>query len=147
MRQETINIYTIEEHPNKELCFEWMRNNWHDLGEHCIEEMLESLKALEVAVFGKLDYAISIAPDRGEFVKITDYCKETLKELWLKRDIYPLTGVCYDHDVIEGLYHHNLSKKVLNIIHTEGEYIYSNEGLLNICQANGYEFNEDGSIN
>jgi hypothetical protein len=136
----------IEEHPNKEACFDYIRNNWHDLGEHCIADMVESLKALAEAVDGKLDYAISIVPDRGEYVKITDYDKARLRELDGKKDDMPLTGVCYDYDVIDGLANDSLDIQVLSVIHKEGEYIYSDEGLEDMCRANGYEFLEDGSL-
>jgi hypothetical protein len=146
MRQETINIYTIDDHPETELCFKWIRNNWHDLGQHIIDEIIDSLKTLSNSVNGKLDYAICIVPDRGEFVKLTDYDRDLLNELYLKRDQYPLTGVCYDHDVIEGLYNNDLDNKILNLVHKEGEYIYSDEGLRELCQANEYEFYENGEV-
>ncbi len=31
MRIIETKVYTIEEHPNKDKCFEWIRNNWHGL--------------------------------------------------------------------------------------------------------------------
>ena len=30
-------VYTIEEHPNKEKCFEWIRNNWYDLNQYSVD--------------------------------------------------------------------------------------------------------------
>lgn len=146
MRTETINIYTIDEHPNKEACFEWIRNNWHDLGDFTLELMTDSLNALAYEIGGNLDYSLSIVPDRGEFVKITGDREESLKSLYEKRDSCPLTGCCYDVDVIEGLFNDELESTVLDTLHKEGDYIYSDEGLLNLCQANEYEFTENGEL-
>lgn len=146
MRQETINIYTIEDHPDKDACLEWIRNNCHDLGEYSLQEMIDSLKALAEAVNGKLDYCLSIVPDRSEHVSITDYDSTLLRELHAIKYECPLTGVCYDYDVIDGLANDALDIQVLNVLHSEGEYLYSDEGLTEMCLANEYEFNEDGSI-
>jgi hypothetical protein len=146
MRQKTINIYTITDHPNPAACFDWIRNNWHDLGQHCVDEMIDSLKALSAAVNGKLDYSLSIVPDRGECVTIKDFDQEKLERLYNKRTECPLTGMCYDFDVIEGLYKGELESAVLKTLHAEGEYIYSDEGLRETCEANGYEFIENGKF-
>ena len=108
--------------------------------------MINSLKALSEQVNGNLDYSISIMPDRGEFVSLTDYDKKALSELWLNRENCPLTGTYYDIDVIEGLYLEQLESQVLTTLHKQGEYLYSNEGLQELCEANGYEFYEDGKF-
>ena len=142
MRQEINNIYTIDEHPDNQACYDWIRSNWHDLGDYIIEEMIESLKNLHNEIGGSLDFSLSITPDRGEFVKFTGYDKDTLKKLYNKL----LTGHVYDQTIIEGLYNGELEHSVLKVIHDEGEYLYSNEGLESLCQANKYEFYEDGSI-
>lgn len=145
MRQEIINIYQIHEHPDKDACFEWIRNNWYDLGDYCVSEMITSLKALAEAVNGTLDYSLSIVPDRGEHVSIKDYDKGELKALYKKRDECPLTGMCYDYDIINGLYNGELCAAVTSTLHNEGEYLYSDEGLREMCEANEYEFLKDGS--
>jgi len=31
-------------------------------------------------------------------------------------------------------------------LHDEGEYIYSDEGIEDLCEANGYFFTEDGAF-
>ena len=36
--------------------------------------------------------------------------------------------------------------KLLKAIHEETEYIYSDEGLFELCECNEYEFNEEGNI-
>ncbi len=146
MRQETINIYTIDDHPNKQDCYDYIRDNWHDLGDYVIGEMAASLKALENIVGGKLEYSIGLFPHRREYVLLTDYDRQALEEIYSKREECPLTGVCYDMDVIEGLYMGNLERKVLNCLHDEGEYIYSNDGLYEMIIANEYEFYENGKV-
>ena len=146
MRQVTRNIYTINEHPNKEECLEWIRENWHDLGEHFVEDMAGSLEALAEHVQGTLDYRLSIAPDRGEFVRIKDYDKVSLAELYEKRYECPLTGMSYDYNVIAGLYNGTLSDDVTSVLHAEGRYIYSDAGLQDLCETMEYEFYEDGKI-
>ena len=145
MRQEIRNIYTIDEHPNKEACYDYVRNNWHDIGEHYIADMVASLKALAEAVNGTLDYSLSIVPDRGEHVSIKYYDSTLLKELHGKRDECPLTGMYYDYDVIDGLANGRLDAAVLGMLHKEGEYLYSDEGIKDMCDANEYEFYEDGT--
>ena len=57
-----------------------------------------------------------------------------------------MTGRCYDQDVIEGINKDELEEAVLKTLHAEGEYIYSDEGLRETCEANGYEFTEDGKF-
>lgn len=146
MRQETINIYTIEDHPEPEICYEWIRNNWHDLGQHYVNDMITILEALANEIGGVLDYSISIVPDRGEFVHITDFDVEKLRELEAKKDNCPLTGKCYDIEAIDGLANGALGIQVLTTLHQEGEYIYSDEGLKEFCLANEYEFYESGKV-
>lgn len=146
MKTKTINIYAIGEHPQPEKCFDWIRNNWHDLGQFCVDEMLDSLKALANEIDGVLDYSLSIVPDRGEYVTIKGFDQTKLERLYTKREDCPLTGVCYDHDVIEALYNGELETAVLKTLHAEGEHLYSDEGLREICEANEYEFDENGKF-
>jgi len=143
MKQETIQVYTIDQHPNKEAVFEWIRSNWHDLGQFAVDDFSESLKALEQAIDGDLDYAISISPDRGEFITMTDYDVKKLNAL--KADELPLTSVVYDVYVIQALKEGDI-ENALSFLHDEGEYIYSDEGLEDLCQANEYYFTEDGAF-
>ncbi len=147
MQIKIYNTYKFNElsEEAKQSAFDYIRNNWHDLGQHVVEEVVDSLKALEKAVRGDLDYSISIVPDRGEYIRITDYDKQALKELNKKKDDCPLTGVCYDYDVIQSLVNGDI-EEVLNTIHKEGEYIYSDEGLTDMIEANDYDFLEDGTI-
>ena len=143
MRTITKKVYTIDEHPNPEKCFEWIRNNWHDLNNHSVDEFIDSLKALQQVIGGKLDYAISAVPDRGERISLKGYDKELLSTL--DKHQLPLTGVYWDHNIIESLQDGNL-KEALDSLHMDTEYIYSDEGLTELCEANEYEFYENGEF-
>lgn len=143
MRQITKTVYKINEHPNKEKCFEWVRENWHDLNQHSVDEVINSIKALSDKVGGSFDYSISQWPDQGEHITFKGYDKTILDSL--DAETCPLTGVCWDIDLIVGLREDN-SNKVLSSLHEDTKYIYSSEGLLNHLEWNDGEFNEDGSF-
>lgn len=142
MRIIETKVYTISEHPNKEKCYEWIRNNWHDLNQHSVDEIVESIRALSEIIGGTYDYSISQVSDRGEHITFLDYDKEELCKI--SADDCPLTGVCWDMDLIVGLREGN-PNKVLYALHQDTEYHYSDEGLFDMCEANGYEFDEDGN--
>ena len=143
MRIIETKVYTIEEHPNKEKCFEWIRNNWHDLNQHSVEDIISSIKSLSNKIGGTFDYSISHVPDRGEHITFKDYDHEALCRL--SADNCPLTGVCWDIDLIIGLRNGN-PNKVLAYLHTDTEHQYSDEGLIELCGANQYEFSENGEL-
>lgn len=143
MRTITTTVYKIDEHPNKKKCFEWIRGNWHHLNDHSVDEVIESIKALGKEIGGTFNYCISAAPDRGEFIRFDGCDKDALNAL--NADDLPLTGVCWDASLIEGLRGGN-PEKVLADLHNDTEYQYSDEGLLEMCEANEYEFKEDGSL-
>ena len=145
MKQEvTETVYTIDDHPNPDAVYDWVRNNWHDLGEHNLHEMVGSLKALADHVGGILDYSIGVFPDRDEFVRITGGNRSCLKGI--KSEECPFTGVCYDYEVIEGYRGENLEVKVLEVLREEGEYIYSNEGIHEMVLCNDYYFKSNGEF-
>tara|TARA_R110002073_G_scaffold335840_1_gene529187 strand:+ start:1172 stop:1606 length:435 start_codon:yes stop_codon:yes gene_type:complete len=143
MRTIETKIYTIEDHPNVALCYDWIRDIWLDLNQHSVEEVVDSLKALQAIIGGELDYSISQVPDRGEHITFTNYDRDALCRL--SADDLPLTGVCWDHQVITGLREYN-PERVLKSLHDDTEYVYSDEGLKELCESNGYEFTETGSI-
>jgi len=143
MRILEIKVYKIDEHPDKEKCFEWIRENWTDLNQHSVEEIIKSIEVLSGKIGGTFDYSIGQNPDRGEHITFKDYDHETL--CYLSAGDCPLTGVCWDIDLIVGLREGN-TKKSIDSLHKDTEYIYSNEGLTELCEANDYEFNEDGSF-
>lgn len=141
MRTETINIYTIDEHPDKEKCFEWIRNNEYFHGDFEINELICTLDKLSKAIGGTVDWSISHGPDRCEHITFKDYDEELLAEL--DADECPLTGCGWDVEVIEALRAKRMSK-VLDTLHEEIEYLYSAEALIEMCEANDYEFYEGG---
>ena len=143
MRTIETKIYKLEEHPNKENCFEWMRNNWNDLNQHSVDEIIEGIKALSQKIGGTFDYSISEVPDRGEKITFSDYSHDDLCRI--SAGDYPLTGTCWDVDIIDGLREGNPSK-VLISLHADTEHIYSDEGLTEMCETNEYEFTEEGEV-
>tara|TARA_R110000772_G_scaffold160628_1_gene271789 strand:+ start:839 stop:1279 length:441 start_codon:yes stop_codon:yes gene_type:complete len=146
MRVIETKVYTIEEHPNKSLCYQWIRDNWHDLNRHSVGEVIDSLKALQNEIGGDLDYSISSVPDRGEFIRFTDYDTQALISCSKVADELPLTGVCWDYHVIKGM-RYGEPTQVLDTLHADTNYQYSDEGLYELCEANQYEFTEEGNIN
>jgi N-acetylmuramic acid 6-phosphate (MurNAc-6-P) etherase len=143
MRTIETTVYTIDEHPNPEKCFEWIRSNWHDLNDHSAAEAVGSIKALSEAIGGSVDYVISAVASQGEFIRFRDYSHEEL--MALDADSCPLTGVCWDADLIRGLISGE-PENMLHSLHADTEYVYSDEGLRDLCEANRYEFTEDGKF-
>ena len=143
MRTISQKVFTIDDHPNKDACFEWIRENWHDLNQHSVDELVDSLKAIANELGGSLDYSISLVPDRGEFISIKDIDKTTLNGI--DAGECEFTGVFWDAEIIGALKAGEL-ERVLDILHSETEYVYSDEGLLDFCECNECEFLEDGSI-
>ena len=135
-------IYTIDEHPNKKLCFENIRNNSYDLNEDSLYEFIDSLKSLQDKVGGKLDYSISTSPCRGEFISFEYYDLDSLNSL--EKYELPLTGLCWDYEIIEALQNGDVFDAVKSL-HNDTEYVYSDEGLEDFCIANNYEFDEEGN--
>ena len=159
MRTITTNIYTIDEHPNPELCFDWMRNNYHDLNDHGLQEMQKSIAALSECIGGTNDYEFGVEPSRGQFISFMDFDIDKL--MALDADDCSLTGSNYDYSVIKAMqdlqegftmqgagvrgYQRNMSKSVFFDLHSDTEYIYSEEGLNNWAYMAELEFMENGT--
>tara|TARA_B100000683_G_scaffold193498_1_gene186528 strand:+ start:47 stop:517 length:471 start_codon:yes stop_codon:yes gene_type:complete len=150
MRQitHTYTVYRIGEHPDKERCINWVRDNVHDLNQHDVDEMIASLKALQARVGGSLDYCVGQFPDRGEYIRFTNYKNDEFEEVYHKAvnsgdEI--LTGTFWDWIVISHV-NRNDMEGLLGTIHGGSEYAYSNEGIEEIADANRWEFKEDGSL-
>lgn len=143
MRVIEKKIYTIDEHPNPKKCFKWIRDNWHDLNQDSVQEILKSLQALQEKIGGSLHAAISAVPDRGEVISFKNHSTHALRQL--KPEETNLTGSTWDADVIRSIQSGN-PKAILNMLHDETEAIYSDEGLQEMCEANNYEFYENGKI-
>lgn len=162
MRVIETKVFTIEEHPNKSAVYDWIRGNWYDLGEWCLSDMVESLKAFANTTGATVDYSLSIVPDRGEYIKFnfSDDIEPKLESVLARLDLSgncPLTGICYDEDILDAFRNcdkedslrdvlRTVESSVLRSLHNEGEYLYSDSGLFDLCEANGYEFTESGKI-
>lgn len=144
MKTIEFKVYTINEHPDKDKCFDWIRHNWYNLNDHPVHEVVYSLKALQDVIGGDLDYSISSLPCRGEYIVFEDYDKDLLNEL--DANELPLTGVCWDADLIESMQKDGDAYGVLRALHQDTEYLYSDEGLQEFCEANQYEFTEEGEV-
>jgi len=145
MRKDIIEtVYTIDDHPNSEAVYDWVRDNWHDLGEPILSEMVGSLQALADHVEGLLYYNVSLIPAQGEYVRITGGNKTLLKGIENKE--CPLTGLCWDRVFIDGYCEGYLESTVLSSLHSEAEYIYSNKGIHERIECNGYYFKLNGEF-
>lgn len=168
--------YTIDEHPDKEAVYDWIRSNWHDLGDHILQEYIDSLKGFCRAFDLELkNWSIGIFPDRGEFIdiRVNDELEEIVDIRLYKYVVNnfaeylagdcPFTGVCYDEDLVDPIRDflkkpaldagytwqdlvNDCAHNLLKTLHAEGEYTYSDEGLKELCEANEYEFYEDGNF-
>jgi len=151
MRQVT-EIKTIYKFGENAEIDEKIRENFHQDNhfDYFLHERIDTLKALAKSVYGELDYSISVVPDRGEFIKITDFDKDYLKELIDKKDDCPLTGMCYDYAILSLLEENESMQDALDIylthIHAEYDTLMEHENLLETCEANEYEFDENGNI-
>ena len=168
----TYTTYTIEDHPDPDQAYQWIRENWHDLGQYVLSEAVESLKVFfDHFSLSRTDYSISLLGDRGEH--ITGYVPDELENLSgnrlrtylvnnfpeIDKDC-PFTGVCYDDFLLQPMRDHikkpthidyqelieDCFYSLLKSIHSEGGYIYSDEGLHELCEANEYEFLESGEV-
>ena len=153
MRTITTNIYTINEHPNPDLCFDWMRDNCPELNDHGVYEMRESIAALSECIGGIHDYRFGAEPSRDQFVSFQDYDVDTL--MALDADDCSLTGNTYDYSVIKPLQNKNVNQHLIRCrldndvftdLHDETEYIYSDEGLTEWAEMAELEFTEDGTL-
>ncbi len=168
----TITTYYIDEHPDQDAVYQFIRENWHGLGQHYIDEAIESLEACSNYFNADLDYSIGIFPDRGEFIslKLDNDAIANLSGNRLRTYLvnnYPdinesclFTGVCYDEALLDPFRDfikkpndqtlqdllNDAGHSLLKDIHSEGEYIYSDEGLKELCQINDYEFLETGEL-
>jgi hypothetical protein len=141
MRIIETKVYTINEHPNKDLCFDWIRNHWHDLNDHSVQEVKDSIEALSEAIGGTNDYSFGAEPMRGEFVAFSDYDKDMLMKL--NPNALPLTGTWADYIIIIGLQNNEPSSALIDL-HDDTEYLYSDAGLEEMCEAMEWEFTEQG---
>ena len=160
IKTHEITTYTIDSHPYPEKVYDWIRNNWHDLGEFDVEDFADSFKALaERLGNARCDYSISLVPDRGEFLKlIGDISQEQIDAL--DADAMDLTGMGWDFTLIKALQATdpddyqtfdglNITIDIsgaLSELHKQGEWLYSDEALKEHCEAHEYQFLANGKF-
>jgi hypothetical protein len=152
-----LTSYTIDSHPNPEKVFDWIRHNWHDLNQHSVEEVIESLNVFATRYGLALDYSISAVPDRGEYIRFSDVPDQFVVDVSaLEGQGCPFTGVFWDNHILdvfaESPHSHadklvNVAPSILKSLHDETEYCYSDEGLTELCEGNEYYFLANGRIN
>lgn len=143
MRDITYRVYKIDEHPDKDRCFDWVKDNMHDLAQHEIDDLVNSLVALSKTIGGQVNYSLSEYPCRGEYIRFTDYDKEALDEL--DAESCPLTGVFCDYDVIECLRNGDM-KELIKRLHDWCEYHYTDEAIEEQALVNDWEFTIEGRL-
>jgi len=119
------------------------------LYDHCLQERVDTLKIYAAYIGGHLDYSISCVPDRGEFITIKDFNQVLFLESFKLVDC-SLTGVYYDDDLIYHLNKFGCLDTALNCylkdIHDEYESMLKDDYLSDLCEANDYEFKENGKM-
>lgn len=155
MRIIEIKVYTINEHPMKSLCFDWMRENLHDLNEHSVQEVKDSIEALSEAIGGTNDYGFGSQPMRGEFVKFKGYSVKALMDI--DAEEMTLTGCWTDFRVIKALQESPSFEDeegnlicypvgVLDDLHDDTDFTYSDEGLEEYADMSEFEFTTKGEL-
>jgi len=142
--------YTIEEHPNPDKVYQWIREHWYDLNDSSRDELIESLEAFAKEVGGRLIYSICTVPDRAEYIRVYpgEGTDKALERLYEKADQLPLTGVFWDQEVIVSAMEGGLQNmsSVLDTLHDETEARYSDDELREFCICNEYYFFPDGKF-
>lgn len=163
MREEntTLKIYTYSElndEAKEKVLSDLLEHNI--LYEHCMTERMDTLKAFAELLNARLDYSIGMFPDRGEYIKLTPLSENDkfdfseLKTILKEKKDCPLTGVCYDHDLLDFFNLKNCNASTVNnalngyleSIHNEVEAMCENEYIQDLCDANNYEFLENGEF-
>jgi hypothetical protein len=72
-----ITTHTIDSHPDPDLVYDWVRSNWHDLGDYNVQECMDTLKGFCKHFDLELkDWCISSVPDRGEGITVIFPCPD-----------------------------------------------------------------------
>ncbi len=144
MRILRTKLYTIDEHPNKVKCFDWMRDNMHDLNSCDVDELILGIKAFTKEFGGTHDYAIGQFPMRGEFISITGYDKEAFEKATAMIGVLNCSQWAYE--LVKVMKETGYPSGVLKLIHQASEDVYSDEGLEELCRGMDYEFTEEGVL-
>jgi hypothetical protein len=152
---ETFRVYTYESAPSevKEKIRDYIIYNW-DLYDHCMEERIDTLKSLAGILNGTLDYSLSCVPSRGEYITIIPkgdaWDLDSLQAIIDSGESCPLTGVCYDEDIIESFKRtksiNQTLNEYINSMHDEYRHMCTDEYIADMCEVNNYEFTADGKV-
>lgn len=138
-----IPVYKIDEHPNKAKIFDWIRNNWHDLNDHSLDEIDDSISKLREVIGGEFSFHFEAREGGHQFLKFYSYDEESLANL--KEYKLPLTGFVWDHILIAGL-KKGKPERVIEQLHISTRYVYSDKGLEDLCLSMEYEFFVNGEF-
>ena len=200
MKTHEIKTWTIDEHPEQELCYEWIRENWYDLGQYSVEDAIDTINGFCSHFDVTVNVGIGLFSDAREGFKITFSNDEAggdgIEELsgvrlwkylennylhyreWIDRfkkihdvgdkmhnvDLLagdcPFTGMSYDEAALDEIREFmkapderdfqelltDCVDAVFKALHDDGDYIYSDEGLREMCEAYEYDFLESGEV-
>ena len=163
--------YTIEDHPNPEEVYDWVRSNWHDLygwgGEN-----VDSLKAFcDYFSLSGMDYSVSTCSYSYASATIQDDDIAELSGVRLFKYIQnnfpvdlsgdcPFTGYCFDENLLDNIRgfmakpdSRTFQELINDCLHSwvtayiaDWEYTYTDEAIHEHCEANEYYFTENGSF-
>jgi len=102
------------------------------------------------------DKIIEICGDKSEIYKIAErYSKEckviqddmdSLNDMDTDKDEYDLTILLHKTEDLEEEFLKEMSEEVLSMLKNEYEYLTSEECIIEMFEANGYEFTEEGKL-
>jgi hypothetical protein len=156
---EKFNVYKFNEADRelKDKIIEYLSSD-SMLYDYIFQERQATLEEIAKLLDATLDFSYSVVPDRGEFIKFTPKYEElNFKAFWEVIDQEkecPLTGCFYDHDFIDHLSGYNLTESALKkagqefikSIHEEWESMLTDDYINDLCEANDYEFTNNGKI-
>lgn len=133
-----------KEKVKKEFCIDNSYGDW------ILQDRLKTLKEFTKYIQGKLDYSISLVRGQGDYITINNYSESLVKKAMTLNNC-PFTGCCYDDDLIEYLKQTkgNVQSSLnmfLDNLYEEYISLFQEDYLQEHCEANNYEFLEDGTL-
>jgi len=159
---ETFNVFTYSSAPEeiKKKIIESFDDG--ELYDHLMPERIESLTLFAKEIGCRVDWSLSVVPDRGEYIRFTYENDEDVIHQLSKIDTSgecPFTGVCYDEDIIDSFRDIKvktesdllqvfsiIQENYIRSIHDEYESMISHSYISDHCEANEYEFTKDGIL-
>ena len=133
------------------------RHNWLDFNTDYIDDNILELTGQRLRTYLINNFYSEIYKPKTYYKGVN---KKRKSKIFVNNDCV-LTGVCYDHDMLEGIYnfiqkpceHTDFKDLIGNAFHDlrksvedEASYRYSDEAKIEDIEANDYEFYEDGNI-